>query len=254
MPMVWYIPPLSPVADVTAAAGYDDADPDAVFATIDALRVPVEYLANLFTAGRAEPVRAALQKLAVLRGMMRAQQLGVPLRREPGQGGLSDADAEDLFRLLAIARYEDRYVVPPAHAEDAGRLLAQHSLSGCSLESEGGPGMGGTGSFHLTKRDEKGRLAHPRGRGRRMRRQVASAVFGCASVLLSYPEEESFSADLAAVEGALRRLPAGSARSHLESCWRWLSTLNAMGAATALRGGLRPAPAAEPVPHVLPPR
>ena len=51
--MVWYIPPLSPVADVTAAAGYDDADPDAVFATIDALRVPVEYLANLFTAGRA---------------------------------------------------------------------------------------------------------------------------------------------------------------------------------------------------------
>ena len=161
MPMVWYIPPLSPVADVTAAAGYDNADPDAVFATIDALRVPVEYLANLFTAGQAEPVRAALQKLAVLRGMMRAQQLGVPLRREPGQGGLSDADAEDLFRLLAIARYEDRYVVPPAHAEDAGRLLAQHSLSGCSLESEGGPGMGGTGSFHLTKRDERGRLHIP---------------------------------------------------------------------------------------------
>jgi nitrate reductase delta subunit len=66
-----------------------------------------------------------------------------------------------------------------------------------------------------------------------MKRQVASAVFGCASVLLSYPEEESFSADLAAVEGALRRLPAGSARSHLESCWRWLSSLTAMGAATA---------------------
>ena len=161
MPMVWYIPPLSPVADVTAAAGYDDGDPDAVFATIDALRVPLEYLANLFTAGRTEPVRAALQKLAVLRAMMRARQLGVPPRRQPGGAGLSDPDAEDLFRLLAIGRYEDRYVIPPAHAEDAGRLLAQHSLSGCSLESEGGPGMGGTGparTFHLTRRDDKGRL------------------------------------------------------------------------------------------------
>lgn len=66
-----------------------------------------------------------------------------------------------------------------------------------------------------------------------MRKQVAGTVFGCASVLLSYPEEESFSADLACVEGALRRLPAGSALSHLESCWRWLSSLTAMGAAAA---------------------
>ena len=86
-----------------------------------------------------------------------------------------EADAEDLFRLLAIARYEDRYVVPPAHAENAGRLLAQHSLGGCSLDSEGGPGMGGGGptdeavpGFHLRReeradspvagRDDNGRL------------------------------------------------------------------------------------------------
>jgi nitrate reductase / nitrite oxidoreductase, beta subunit len=159
MPMVWYIPPLSPVADVTAAAGYDDADPDAVFATIDALRVPIEYLANLFTAGRPGPVRDALAKLAVMRAMMRAHQLGLPAQPGPRLAGFSDADAEDLFRLLAIARYEDRYVVPPAHAEDAGQLIAQHSFPGCSLE--GGPGMGGpegAGSFHLTKRDDKGRL------------------------------------------------------------------------------------------------
>jgi nitrate reductase beta subunit len=159
--MVWYIPPLSPVSDVTAAAGYDDADPDAVFATIDALRIPVDYLANLFTAGKVEPVRAALQKLAVLRAMMRSHQLGVPLGHEPTPAVLSEADAEDLFRLLAIGRYEDRYVIPPAHADDAGRLLAQHSLSGCSLEGDGGPGMGGTGDFHLTRRDERGRLHIP---------------------------------------------------------------------------------------------
>jgi len=141
MPMVWYIPPLSPVTDVTAAAGYDDADPDAVFSTIDALRIPLEYLANLFTAGQVGPVREALRRLAVVRSVMRATQLGLDV--PSSTAGMERQDVEDLFRLLAIARYEDRYVVPPAHAEDAGRLLAQHSLSGCSLDVDGGPGMGG---------------------------------------------------------------------------------------------------------------
>jgi nitrate reductase / nitrite oxidoreductase, beta subunit len=174
MPMVWYVPPLSPVADVTAAAGYDESDPDAVFAAIDALRIPIEYLANLFSAGKVAPVRDALRRLAMVRAVMRANQLGQHPRVDPGEVGMSEAEAEDLFRLLAIARYEDRYVVPPAHAEDAGRLMAQHSMSGCSLESEGGPGMGGTGpadqavpGFHLRRetageavagRDDRGRL------------------------------------------------------------------------------------------------
>lgn len=175
MPMVWYVPPLSPVADVTATAGYDETSPDAVFATIDALRIPIEYLANLFTAGRVGPVRDALRRLAMVRSVMRAHQLGQDPTVDPADVGLSEADAEDLFRLLAIARYEDRYVVPPAHAENAGRLLAQHSLGGCSLDSEGGPGMGGGGpadeavpGFHLRRevgadspvagRDDNGRL------------------------------------------------------------------------------------------------
>ncbi len=159
MPMVWYIPPLSPVADVAREAGGDESDVEQVFATIDALRIPVEYLANLFTAGDPEPVRVALRRLATVRAVMRARQLGRDPSMQPGEVGLSAEDVEDLFRLLAIARYEDRYVVPPAHAEDAGRLLAQHELSGCSLEGEGGPGMGGWGSepqavpgFHPSRR------------------------------------------------------------------------------------------------------
>ena len=163
MPMVWYVPPLSPVADVTATAGYDETSPDAVFASIDALRIPLEYLANLFTAGRIGPVRDALRRLAMVRTVMRANQLGQTPTVDPADVGMSEADAEDLFRLLAIARYEDRYVVPPAHAENAGRLLAQHSLGGCSLDSEGGPGMGGGGptdeavpGFHLRREERAG--------------------------------------------------------------------------------------------------
>jgi nitrate reductase beta subunit len=146
LPMVWYIPPLSPVADVVGAAGYDADDPDHVFATIDALRVPVEYLANLFTAGDADVVRTVLRKLAAVRAIQRAGQLGLDVPDDlPGSVGATVEDLDDLYRLLAIAKYDQRYVIPLAHAEDAGRLMGQHEQLFCSLDTEGGPGMGGTG-------------------------------------------------------------------------------------------------------------
>jgi nitrate reductase / nitrite oxidoreductase, beta subunit len=169
LPMVWYIPPLSPVADVVHAAGYSDADPDQVFATIDSLRIPLEYLASLFTAGDTQPVGRALRKLAAVRAVMRASQLGLAppaFHDDPAtSGGASPAELEDLFRLLAIGKYDDRYVIPPAHAEDAGRLAAQHEQLFCSLDGDGGPGMGGTGppgppgeSFHPPADPDGGQL------------------------------------------------------------------------------------------------
>jgi len=155
LPMVWYIPPLSPVADIVHAAGYDEADPDQVFATIDSLRIPLDYLASIFTAGELEIPRAVLRKLAAIRATMRAEQLGLEPKDSLAQTvGSTPDDLRDLYRLLAIAKYDDRYVVPPAHAEDAGRLMAQHEQLFCSLDTDGGPGMGGAGpdgsveSFH----------------------------------------------------------------------------------------------------------
>ena len=51
MPMVWYIPPLSPVVDLLRDQGHDAEAAGKLFGAIDALRIPVEYLAELFTAG-----------------------------------------------------------------------------------------------------------------------------------------------------------------------------------------------------------
>jgi nitrate reductase / nitrite oxidoreductase, beta subunit len=155
LPMVWYIPPLSPVADVVHAAGYEDADPDHVFATIDSLRIPLDYLASLFTAGQVDTVRTVLRKLAAVRALMRADQLGLEPKDDlAATVGTTSIALKDLYRLLAVAKYDDRYVVPMAHSEDAGRLLSQHEQMFCSLDTEGGPGMGGAGppgsvdSFH----------------------------------------------------------------------------------------------------------
>jgi nitrate reductase beta subunit len=84
MPMVWYIPPLSPVVDVIKDTGHDAEDAGNLFAAIDTLRIPVEYLANLFTAGDVAPVDRCSSKLAAMRSYMRDINLGnEPRPRSP---------------------------------------------------------------------------------------------------------------------------------------------------------------------------
>ena len=62
MPMVWYIPPLSPVIDALRDTGHDAEETGNIFGALDAMRIPIEYLAELFTAGDAAPVRAASRR------------------------------------------------------------------------------------------------------------------------------------------------------------------------------------------------
>ncbi|CAM3160332.1 nitrate reductase subunit beta [Nocardioides dubius] len=144
MPMVWYVPPLSPVVDLLAEQGHDAEDTGTLFGAIDALRIPVEYLAELFTAGETSTVTAVLRKLAAMRSYMR----GVTLGREPDASipqsvGMSEEALYEMYRLMALAKYEDRYVIPAAHVEDAHRL----EEIGCSLDFDAGPGMYESGPF-----------------------------------------------------------------------------------------------------------
>ncbi|MEJ2640112.1 MAG: nitrate reductase subunit beta [Desulfosarcinaceae bacterium] len=134
LPMVWYIPPLSPI--------HAHAEPgqtgDSAAALIDRLRIPVTYLANLLTAGDEAPVRLSLKRLAALRDYMRS------LRVE-GEGdtslldavGLLERDAEQIYRLLALAPLQERFVLPTAGREQADIHIDQGCCgfaqgSGCS--------------------------------------------------------------------------------------------------------------------------
>ncbi len=144
LPMVWYVPPLSPVVDVLRDSGNDGEDAGNLFGAIDTLRIPLEYLAELFTAGDVEPVRAVLQRLAAMRSYMRDLTLGQPADESiPALVGMTGAQLQQLYRLLALAKYEDRYVIPTAH-EEQGHELEELA---CSLDYEGGPGMYASGPF-----------------------------------------------------------------------------------------------------------
>ncbi|WP_421734930.1 nitrate reductase subunit beta [Cellulomonas sp.] len=146
MPMVWYIPPLSPVVDAVAETGEDAESKGNLFAAIDQLRIPVEYLAELFTAGDTVPVTGVLKKLAAMRSYMRDISMGRDADPSiPAAVGMTEQEMLDMYRLLAIAKYDERYVIPAAHAEAAHGL--EEIATECSLDYEGGPGMGGSGPF-----------------------------------------------------------------------------------------------------------
>ena len=144
MPMVWYVPPLSPIVDVLQQQGHDGESADNLFGAIEALRIPVEYLAELFTAGDTDLVTGVLRKLAAMRAYMRDITLGdAPDEKIAADVGMTGEQIVAMYRLMAVAKYEERYVIPSAHLEDA------HNLEeiGCSLDVEGGPGMGQTRVF-----------------------------------------------------------------------------------------------------------
>jgi nitrate reductase beta subunit len=117
LPMVWYVPPLSPI---TAAANAGQIGAFGQLPDVRSLRIPLQYLANLLTAGDEAPVVAALERMLAMRAYMRdryvEQRENVLVLK---QVGLSKAEVEDMYRYMAIANYEDRFVIPTTHREYA---------------------------------------------------------------------------------------------------------------------------------------
>ncbi|KUI09314.1 nitrate reductase [Mycolicibacterium acapulense] len=149
MPMVWYIPPLSPVVDAVARDGHDGEALGNLFGALEALRIPIEYLAGLFTAGDTAVVEDVLRRLAAMRSYMRDINLGRETQPHiPQAVGMTEEQIYEMYRLLALAKYEERYVIPTAYVADAHALEAQAlEEPGCSLSFEGGPGMYESGPF-----------------------------------------------------------------------------------------------------------
>lgn len=142
LPMVWYIPPLSPIMNMFEGAGTTSNAED-IFPAIDQMRIPIEYLANLLTAGDEKHIRTTLKKMAVMRSYMRSIQTN----KEPNNGlvnelGLTEQDIKEMYRLLAIAKYEDRFVIPASHREEVADLYSEQGS--CGLAFAGGPGSCGT--------------------------------------------------------------------------------------------------------------
>jgi nitrate reductase / nitrite oxidoreductase, beta subunit len=117
LPMVWYVPPLSPVQS-KIDQGVLPTGPDGVIPVAGTMRLPVQYLANLLTAGEEAPIESALNRLIAMRSYMRSINVdGVADTTALDAAGLTEEQATEMYRYLAIANYEDRFVLPTGHEE-----------------------------------------------------------------------------------------------------------------------------------------
>ncbi|NRD79647.1 nitrate reductase subunit beta [Bacillus sp. BRMEA1] len=142
MPMVWYIPPLSPIMNMFEGVGSSSSAED-IFPAIEQMRIPIEYLANLLTAGDQSHIRNVLKKMAAMRTYMRSIQTNKQTNTAVIEKlGLTEQDMKDMYRLLAIAKYNDRFVIPASHREEVADLYNEQGS--CGLAFAGGPGACGT--------------------------------------------------------------------------------------------------------------
>ena len=145
LPMVWYVPPLSPITSAASAGkiGIDGEMPD-----VKSLRIPVKYLANLLTAGKEQPIVSGLERMLAMRAYMRAKTIdGVIDEKLARDVGLSAAQVEEMYRIMAIANYEDRFVIPTNHREMG--IEDAYDLRGSCGFSFGNGCAGGTSGANL---------------------------------------------------------------------------------------------------------
>ena len=118
LPMVWYVPPLSPIQSAAEAGMLGEVGG---FPDVKDLKIPVRYLANLLTAGDEAPVTSALTRMIGMRSFMRGETVdGAGDPEILKKIGMTKDELDDMYRLLAIANYEDRFVIPTNHKEYAG--------------------------------------------------------------------------------------------------------------------------------------
>ena len=146
LPMLFYVPPLLPVMASLSEANNDeqsqkmdpigkfwndnwlyDTSTEDLWGTIEQARFPLKYMANLFSAGDERKISDVLKKLMAVRIYRRWKTVG-DVSEEKAIAALQDVDltpesAEDIYYLTSLAKFDDRFVIPAAHREQALEML-----------------------------------------------------------------------------------------------------------------------------------
>jgi nitrate reductase beta subunit len=146
LPMLFYVPPLLPVmASVSSVDHGEQAEkmnpigklwPDSwlydtssaqLFVTIDEALFPLQYMAYVFSAGDAAQVADRLKKLMAVRLHRRRETVGdvaaETVRQALEDTGLTPRLADDIYYLTSLPTFDDRFVIPAAHREQAIEMI-----------------------------------------------------------------------------------------------------------------------------------
>jgi len=124
--MMFYVPPLSPVIshlerNLSRLDIPDERVDFELFDRLDSARMPVKYLANLFSIGDEEPIRRILRTMLAVRAFKRRQSVDGEVdegtRQMLADVGVSEDRAEAMYRLTTLPKLEERFVLPPYRRE-----------------------------------------------------------------------------------------------------------------------------------------
>jgi nitrate reductase beta subunit len=130
LPMLFYVPPLSPVQSSRDSHGDTVSSVSGnLFHDIEQSRLPLQFLSNLFGAGCEDYVLYSLKKQKAVRMYRRLVTVG-DVDRDLVHQMLQQADctpeeAEAIFQLTALCTFDDRFVIPPMHREEAIEMLKE---------------------------------------------------------------------------------------------------------------------------------
>ncbi|MEZ5344229.1 MAG: nitrate reductase subunit beta [Pyrinomonadaceae bacterium] len=140
LPMLFYVPPLLPVMAETTDGVYDTAN-DELFSPIEKARLPIQFMASLFSAGNVDHVSLSLKKQYAVRLFKRLETVG-DVEKEVVQHALDECnmtaeEAEAIYRLTSLPTMDERVVIPPSHREEALQMLNDNMW-----EEKGSTGFG----------------------------------------------------------------------------------------------------------------
>jgi nitrate reductase beta subunit len=148
LPMAWYVPPLSPVQS-QIDQGNLSTEADGVIPKSETLRLPAQYLANLLTAGDTKPIISSLNRMLAMRSYQRSKHVEGEINTEALQNaGITAEQAEEMYRYLALAHYDDRFVIPTGHEEYLQEdIYAHQGQIGFTLGNDSSAGISKTSLF-----------------------------------------------------------------------------------------------------------
>jgi nitrate reductase beta subunit len=127
IPNLFYVPALMPGMASVQDGIYEESNTQFLWGGIENNRIPIKYLANLFSAGNTDKIEYVLKRLMAVRWHRRQATVG-----DVAQGivdkamsaiNLNGDTADAIFRLTSLATFDERFVIPPAHREESIEML-----------------------------------------------------------------------------------------------------------------------------------
>ncbi len=139
VPNLFYVPPLLPAMGAIKDGNYETIS-DQLWGDAKDTRIPIKYLASLFTAGDTDKILEVLRKLMAVRLHRRDVTVGdidkTKVKEALSNTGLDADIADAIFKMTSLAKHKERFIIPAAHREEAEEMIEN------TADTKGNKGFG----------------------------------------------------------------------------------------------------------------